>query len=1137
MLSRCATSRIVLSLAFLAFLLMPARARAGQAKSNYAKAVVERQSWNILPNATAATGTVPALLTGLDGRVLEEYDDLTLVEIHGNDKEKLKERGRAKSVAVRLRDEFDKIFLNWHVLDSREQDNTPAGTVIDPPYPNDEQGSWLIQFIGPVKSAWLNAVRGAGVVPVQYVSMHAYIVGARESAIRTVAALPFVQWTSQMHRFLKPGIGPPQGPTVELWIELAQTDETDDAVALLAQLAVEPIETARMSAVETRVQGLFRSEDLPLILAQPLVFTLSERPRVSFSDERAVLGVTNIVPSVGSPSPAAGRYKKWLSDLCLPCANLIGDPNVTGDEFYVGIADSGLDGGDAARQPNGDVPNEPASSGLLRPEFASGRIVWGKSFESRLYANPNHTFERCQSFLDCPDTTESKHDTLGHGTPVTAVAAGDPPATAGADSSGFLLGQGVAPSAGIVVTKINATHVGRTPSAVFDVTKNARREVTPHAYWQNFSLNQYSFDPPGTNTECHESYDGLYSQLSHDFDGAVLDGDPTAPAPGQQPTIEPMTLTVSAGNINQQKRHNFCSWIDRTLALPPATAKNVLAIGGGENVRPDPWRCEGARADDYANLSIDGKHGTATPGWFKPDLIAVSSNIASVKSHDQATGAFPCESSPSLPTGYVGATGTSFAAPIGLGAAVLASRRYSSDPAAASPALVKAMLIAGAKSMRGGKDRARVKIWNSGAQIVGNRVIPTTPNGHYYEVESVQAIGGPPSAEPDWPMNGQTVPQQRSDQLITWRDKGVETEIGGFPNQQQGFGRIHLEDVLSDYPARVYVNEQPLDTGRQWSATYTVHDPSLPVRIALAWSDVPGAVQGAWGTTQRTPPTPLVNDLDLSVRVIDQNAACIGRYVGNALSTDVSQWYDSCDGGQPDAMNNVEVIRFFPTAQRGDLAFTVKVMGAAGTEAQKFSLVVWNAYSGNTPPPATPSGFAATATSTSEVALSWTAASNATSYELQRSSGINDPYASLPAATSPSASDSGRSAATTYLYRVRAKNGSGVSPWVVDAATTVLFDDPALGVGTTVRAAHVRSCARRSRQCERRPESAALPGPTLRSLLERPRSKRSITPSCAPPSRQREARSVWPPSLSPTGVWCPAVSLCRRCTSTSCGTV
>jgi hypothetical protein len=153
----------------------------------------------------------------------------------------------------------------------------------------------------------------------------------------------------------------------------------------------------------------------------------------------------------------------------------------------------------------------------------------------------------------------------------------------------------------------------------------------------------------------------------------------------------------------------------------------------------------------------------------------------------------------------------------------------------------------------------------------------------------------------------------------------------------------------------------------------------------------------------------------------------------------------------------VEIVRFFATSAQGNTTFTVKVASSSGS-AQDFALVVWNAYDSATvtPPPSTPTNFAAASTSTTHVSLAWSASAGATSYDVQRSSGVSDPYVTIGAPTTNSLSDGARTPMTTYLYRVRARNGTGVSDWSVDPATTVLFTDPTLTAGgTAVKRIHV----------------------------------------------------------------------------------
>ncbi|MEO6486793.1 MAG: fibronectin type III domain-containing protein, partial [Thermoanaerobaculia bacterium] len=110
------------------------------------------------------------------------------------------------------------------------------------------------------------------------------------------------------------------------------------------------------------------------------------------------------------------------------------------------------------------------------------------------------------------------------------------------------------------------------------------------------------------------------------------------------------------------------------------------------------------------------------------------------------------------------------------------------------------------------------------------------------------------------------------------------------------------------------------------------------------------------------------------------------------------------------------------------------------------------------PPPGTPTGLVATASSSTEVAVSWNPSANAAQYQLERSSN-NGAFALL--ATVPGTTytnNTSVSGGTTYLYRVRALNAASVASGYsnVDHATTVMFTDDPLGAQTTViRSVHL----------------------------------------------------------------------------------
>lgn len=92
--------------------------------------------------------------------------------------------------------------------------------------------------------------------------------------------------------------------------------------------------------------------------------------------------------------------------------------------------------------------------------------------------------------------------------------------------------------------------------------------------------------------------------------------------------------------------------------------------------------------------------------------------------------------------------------------------------------------------------------------------------------------------------------------------------------------------------------------------------------------------------------------------------------------------------------------------------------------------------------PSTPSGFAAAASSTTAIALSWTAVDGATGYDIYRSSTSGGTFSRLGSEPTVSSgatvtySDSGLSASTAYYYKISAINGSGESAATSEVTAT-----------------------------------------------------------------------------------------------------
>jgi len=109
-----------------------------------------------------------------------------------------------------------------------------------------------------------------------------------------------------------------------------------------------------------------------------------------------------------------------------------------------------------------------------------------------------------------------------------------------------------------------------------------------------------------------------------------------------------------------------------------------------------------------------------------------------------------------------------------------------------------------------------------------------------------------------------------------------------------------------------------------------------------------------------------------------------------------------------------------------------------------------------TAPFGAPSHLTAAAASASRVDVGWYAVSGVAYYEVFRSSD-NSVFGSVGTTTNLTYADTSVAAGTTYLYKVRAVDGSSNPSALsnVDAATTMLFNDEPLTIGMFIRAVHL----------------------------------------------------------------------------------
>lgn len=599
-----------------------------------------------------------AELMQLGASVLHQYESFTLVSIPEPSLIQFRFGAEERGYAIEVQEDLDTLYLPGDTL---KAEGFRTGLESETEHSDTEYGLYLVQFVGPLVPQWVTALEKAGARLITAIPRNGYLIAAKDAA--PVAAAVGVQWVGPFIAAHKHSVETFPGRR-QLDIEIADVDGSDAVIAELADKS-----SAALSVRRYGNEVVATVEVDPITAAgalqHPLIIGVHGRTTSTPSDERQALSVSSLVGDV-DPGPAVvigptspGGYAGWLANTnsCVigPCTNL----NANG--YRVGIADTGLDGG---------------QGGTAHADL-SGRMSFGAHF------------------AEVSDGCGNTCDAHGHGTLIAGIIGGNA-ATGARDADNFFMGTGIAPSTGIFSTKIFSRAGAYSLGTIFDWAHDARSNGV---YIQNHSHNQY---PSGRDPG---NYNGKYTLMSRQYDFAVRDSNGY-----KWDGLTPITLTVSAGNIDQAAL-DFREW-----TLPPATAKNVIAVGGLENYRPTVAACRNSLGRDFRNLMWNSKRGTETAGRYKPDVVAPASVVVSTKSTVAAILGW-CAWDFENDTRYIMDTGTSFAAPVAAGAAVIASSTVYGGPGGQSPALLKAMLIAGAQNTTGGRDH-----YNNDA------ILGTTPN-------------------------------------------------------------------------------------------------------------------------------------------------------------------------------------------------------------------------------------------------------------------------------------------------------------------------------------------------------------------------------------------------------------------------
>ena len=584
----------------------------------------------------------------------------------------------------------------------------------------------LVQFVGPIKTEWLQAIEQTGAELIHYIANYGYIIWADKSARLQIDELinegDFLQYSAIYPTTYKYGtsiteavsnttqsIASPMTIVIQM-IDHADKSETESIIKQLSLLEL----TSWTSVLNFQYAIVtVHSFNLSKIASRPDVFWIEEFIAPELLDEvqgQILAGHFNNTQT----APATPGYLTWLESL--------GFPNDPQQYPIIDIVDDGignglLESGDATLHRSGQLNNE-------------SRLV---------YLN------------NC--TAESDAGSIGgHGHINASIAVGydNRDGYPFVDNNGYQRGLGINPFGRLGGTRIfNNDGYFDISSCNYDLSA-----LLANSYNAGARISSNSWGCAICNT--------IYDITSQIYDVATRDT--LRMISGNQEMI----MVVGAGN----------SGPNNNTIITPGNAKNIITVGGSENVRPE-WTdgcfTFGSDADNAMDMANFSSRGPAPGNRVKPEVVAPATHVQGTAStHPGYTGELVCDKYyPSEQTTFAASTGTSHSTPAVAGIASLyyywLQNTYGLETP--SPAMIKAYLIAHPTYLTG---------------TDAGDTLPSNNQGY------------------------------------------------GMPNLALAFD--DTEKILFDQA--VLFNE----SGDEWQLNAAIADPTKPVRIVLAYTDQAGAV-------------------------------------------------------------------------------------------------------------------------------------------------------------------------------------------------------------------------------------------------------------------------------------------------------
>ncbi|HKO55484.1 MAG TPA: S8 family serine peptidase, partial [Thermoanaerobaculia bacterium] len=588
---------------------------------------------------------------------------------------------------------------------------------------------------------------------------------------------------------------------------------------------------------------------------------------------------------------------------------------------------------------------------------------------------------------------------------------------------GFQYAGGVAPQAHIInIPLLRSGYAASDATAQSDIVST----VAGNGQAGTVSTNSWSVGlSPGPS----------YGSLEATLDALVLDAAGTA-------GLQPLAIIFAAGNAGPGV----------SSITSPSSAKNTLVVGASENYRPTQSgsaSCGTVNADNIDQFACFSGRGPTTDGRIKPDVSAPGTWIASARSGPDTLWG-------NIDANHRYSTGTSQATPHVAGATALIQQWWKSIAGGqmAAPAFSKAMIINGAIDPT--------------ADPAGT--IPNFAEGWgRMNLANVINTGVP------------TIYNNQQNVLTT---VGQTFSIGGTVSNASKAFRVTL--VWSDAPGAAganpaLVNNLDLEVsaggntykGNVFAGGASTTGGSADTRNNVEAVYFPaGAISGAFVVTIRAsslggdgaPGTGDATDQHFALIVYNGTPCASPLPPSPSAATNGTNRIDvtwsvaagassykvlrgTAPGGPYTQVGTPVSSPFIDTSVTAFTTYFYVVRSVGACESGNSAETSATA----TGPLSAPTGLTATVLSATSVSLSWNGVVGAAGYHVYRTAN-NSSYspAGTPAGTSHV--DATASASTAYLYKVRAVDGgANESPDSNKVlATTVVFTDPTLLIGSTL---------------------------------------------------------------------------------------